>query len=345
MEPGDEIQVARCVYRAYGYSYPHDDLYYPERIARLNADGELISAVTIDQTGEIVGHYALEREGLGRVAESGQAIVAPAHRGRRLMERMRAFLEDAGRACGLLGIYGQPVTNHIYSQRVNESFGSQPCGVSLALAPRSLSFRGIQAEPLAQRESLLLYFKYLVPPSPAIVYAPLRHRALLARIYANLAAPVEFRDGDGDADAPFDDSADVLGYGAGEVEVYFKSEYRLGIVRVQHQGPTTAAALRRVRRELAESSRSGGDLPRAAAGRPQHAGAVPGRREGWLLLQRPGSILRGRRRRATAAIPEHAVGHGASPGRQPLRTRAMCLRRRRTTARRGTRLGPAAVVV
>src|SRR5205823_8722974 len=68
LEPGDAIQVARCVYRAYGYSYLNEDLYYPERIARLNADGELISAVSVDESGEIVGHYALEREGLGRVA-------------------------------------------------------------------------------------------------------------------------------------------------------------------------------------------------------------------------------------------------------------------------------------
>jgi anti-sigma regulatory factor (Ser/Thr protein kinase) len=271
LEPGDAIQVARCVYRAYGYSYPNDDLYYPERIARLNAEGDLISAVTVDEAGEIVGHYALERKGPGRVAESGQAIVAPAHRGRRLMERMRAFLEDAGRDCGLIGIYGQPVTNHVYSQRVNESFGSQPCAVSLALAPRSLSFRGIQTEPLAQRESLLLYFKYLLPPSPAVVYAPPRHRALLARIYAKLAVPVEFRDGDGDAVAALGDSADVLGYGAGEVEVYFKPEYRLGIVRVQHMGPTSAAALRRVRRELAESSGAEAiflELPLADRGTP-----------------------------------------------------------------------------
>jgi hypothetical protein len=284
LEPGDAIQVARCVYRAYGYSYPNDDLYYPERIVRLNEEGELISAVSVDQTGEIVGHYVLDRKALGRVAESGQAIVAPAHRGRRLMERMREFLEDAGRACGLIGIYGQPVTNHVYSQRVNESFGSQPCGVSLGLVPRSLNFRGIQTEPLAQRESVMLYFKYLVPPLPAVVYAPPQHRALLARIYANLDAPVELRDGVGGEVAASDDAADVLGYGAGEIDVYFKPEYRLGIMRVQHTGPATAVALRRVRRELAESSGAEAiflELPLGDAGTP--ALCLAAEREGFFL--------------------------------------------------------------
>ena len=42
------------------------------------------------------------------------------------------------------------------------------CGVSLGHSPRSVTFKGIRAKPLAQRESLLLYFKYLGVP-PAVV--------------------------------------------------------------------------------------------------------------------------------------------------------------------------------
>jgi anti-sigma regulatory factor (Ser/Thr protein kinase) len=239
LRPDEAIGVAQCIYRTYGYTYPNEDLYYPERIVHLNETGELISAVAVDEAGEVVGHYALERPDLGRVAESAQAVVAPAHRGRQLMERMRAFLEEEGRKLGLVGIYSQPVTNHVYSQRVNEDFGSHVCGVSLGLAPRAVTFKKIHSEPLPQRETLLLYFKYLGQPATAVVHAPAHHRAMLERIYARLSAPVDFR-------VPEATS------GPGRVAVSFQPSYGLGIIRVGRVGVDTSAEMRRARRDLCE---------------------------------------------------------------------------------------------
>jgi len=268
LEPREAIQVARCVYRAYGYSHPNEDLYYPERIVHLNEIGTLISAVAVDAAGEVVGHYALERHPDGPVAESAQAIVSPPHRGRRLMERMRAFLEDEGRRLGLRGIYGQPVTTHVFSQRVNESFGSRVCAVSLGLAPRSVSFKGIQTEPLPQRESLLLYFKYLVPAPTAVAYAPAHHRAMLERLYAHLDAPVELRADPGDT--PFDVRAYADGVNGERIDVSFKPDYGLGTIRVLQIGPDSGVAVRRVRRELAESGAEAifVEIPLAQPGAP-----------------------------------------------------------------------------
>jgi hypothetical protein len=281
LEPREAIQVARCVYRAYGYSYPNEDLYYPERIVHLNQTGDLVSAVAVDATGEVVGHYALEREAAGPVAESGQAIVSPAHRGRRLMERMRAFLEDEGGRVGLCGIYGQPVTTHVFSQRVNESFGSRVCGVSLGLAPRSVSFKGIQTEPLPQRESVMLYFKYLGPVPGVVVYAPAHHRPALERIYAGLDAPVELRADPGDA--PFDVRAYANGVNAEQVDVSLKPDYGLGTIRVRQIGPDSGSAVRRLRRELAESGAEAIflELPLAQPGAPALCRAAE--REGFFF--------------------------------------------------------------
>jgi anti-sigma regulatory factor (Ser/Thr protein kinase) len=202
LRPEEAIQVAQCIYRAWGYSYPNDDLYYPDRIAHLNATGELVSIVAVDEAGEVVGHYALERPDLGPIAETGQAVVSPAHRGRKLLERMRTFLEEEAGRLGLVGVYGQPVTSHTFSQRVEEDYQAHVCGVSLGHSPRSVTFKGIRSEPLAQRESLLLYFKYLGAAPPAVVHAPQRHRALLERLYGNLRAPAEFREESGPPPPP-----------------------------------------------------------------------------------------------------------------------------------------------
>lgn len=192
MRPDEAIQVAQCVYRAYGYSYGNADFYYPERIAHENVTGRLVSVVAVDAAGAVVWHLALERPEPRPVAESGAAVVAPAHRGRHLLERMRGFLEEEAARLGLLGVFGEPVTSHTYSQRMEEDFGAHACGVLLGGMPRSTRFNHIRAEPLGQRESNLLYFKYLAAPPPSTVYAPAQHRALLERIYGNLGTPVEY---------------------------------------------------------------------------------------------------------------------------------------------------------
>lgn len=241
LEPREAIQVARCVYRAYGYSHPNEDLYYPERIVHLNEIGTLISAVAVDAAGEVVGHYALERHPDGPVAESAQAIVSPPHRGRRLMERMRAFLEDEGRRLGLRGIYGQPVTAHTFSQRVQEDFGGRVCGVSLGIAPAATEFKRIADAPLAQRLSLMLYFKYLQPPAPTPLHVPVHHRPIVESIYDHLGAPLELASGH-------------AAHRRGIVGVTYARSYKLGTIRVRRIGVDTAAEVRRAREDLVETA-------------------------------------------------------------------------------------------
>jgi hypothetical protein len=254
----DAIGVAQCVYRAYGYSYPNHDLYYPDRIAHLNATGELVSVVAVDAAGAVVGHLALERPDLGRVAESGQAVVAPAHRGRHLLERMRARAEEEGQQLGLVGIFGEPFTTHIYSQRSEEDFDAHVCGVNLADSPRSLHFKQIRNDPLAQRESTLLYFKYLAPVPAATVYAPPRHRATLERIYGQFGAQPSF-------------GTPAAQTGAGEVAVHFDRVWGDGYIRVERVGQDTAAEIRRARRDLTDTVKVPTiflELPLAQAGTP-----------------------------------------------------------------------------
>src|SRR5688572_27611499 len=194
LQPEEAIQVAQLIYRGYGYTYPNPDVYSAERMVHLNETGELISVVAVDESGMLVGHYALERPDLGPVAEAGQAVVAPAHRGRQLLERMQACLIEEGQRLGLCGIYVQPVTAHTFTQRVQEHFGVRLCGVSLGVWP-ALDFKQFAEETHPRRSSLLLYFKYLQPPPLATVHVPARHRAMVERIYANLGQPVELQPG------------------------------------------------------------------------------------------------------------------------------------------------------
>ncbi|MDA8126314.1 MAG: ATP-binding protein [Deltaproteobacteria bacterium] len=263
LRPEDGIRVAQCLYRTYGTSYPNEDLYYPERIASMNETGEMISVVAEDAAGQIVGHYALKRSGPEPVMESGQAVVAPAHRGRKLMERMRTFIEEEGKRVGLIGIFGEPVTSHIYSQRTIESFDSYPCGLSLGLAPRSIQFKKISSEPLAQRESCMIYFKHLTAdPGPATVYLPPQHQEILRRIYAGIGAPPTFC-------SP--EVARSKAAGPGKVAVSFSRSFGIGLIQVKEIGADTAVEILRARHDLCDLAGAEAvflELPLAQTGTP-----------------------------------------------------------------------------
>lgn len=230
---GDAIKISRTIYRAYGYTYPNEDLYYPEIIARQNATGELISVVCCDKkTNEVVGHYALERPGLGAIAESGQAVVSPGYRGFNLMGKMRDILEEKAEQLQLEGIMSQPVTSHSYSQKVNLKFGSRPCGFTFGLVPQKLSFRQIN-QSLSQRESCMLYFKPFKPRERTL-FLPERHREIIQKIYRELAIP--FREGETvatDKEEP------------GQVLSAYSSDWGFGEISVKRFGNKNATEVRR----------------------------------------------------------------------------------------------------
>jgi hypothetical protein len=132
------------------------------------------------------------------------------------------------------------VTAHTYSQRVQEDFGGRVCGVSLGIAP-AVDMKQIADSRGVQRLSLMLYFKYLDPPSPTPIHVPAHHRAIVQRIYAHLGAPTE-------GARPHAPS------GRGKVTVGYAKSYGLGSIRVSQIGADTAAEIRRGRADLVETA-------------------------------------------------------------------------------------------
>jgi hypothetical protein len=236
-QPEDAVGVAQAMYRSFGYSYGDADVYYPARIVHLNETGQLVSVVALDEVGAVVGHLGLERPDLGPIAESSDAAVAPAHRHRHLLERLRVFAEEEGSRLGLQGLVGYPVTTHPFSQRMEETVGGRLCAVVLGQLPRSTGFKGIKSAPTNQRVSTMLYFKYLLPPSPVIVHAPPRHARMLERIYANL----------GVATAQSPPRAPTE---AGRLTVRFERAWGYGEIYVDGIDVNTAVEVRCARRDL-----------------------------------------------------------------------------------------------
>lgn len=182
MEPSEAIEVSKCMYRAYGYDYPNEDVYYPERLVKLNKSGDVFSAVAVTNDNQIAGHGALIKYYYGPLAETGMGVVKPEFRSLGILTRMEVYLVERARSQGLLGVFGRPVTTHTYTQHIGQRFQLADCAVLVGNVPQPERFRGI-SEKLSQRETLLVHFKYLSQPPHEELYPPPHHMDIIRDIY------------------------------------------------------------------------------------------------------------------------------------------------------------------
>jgi hypothetical protein len=186
----DAAAIARCFLAVYGHSYVHPEVFSPARYWDRVLRGELIPVVARDDRGETVGHVALERGPGMQVAERGEAVVIPAHRGRGLLERMTEALSEEALQHELDGIYAEPVTLHTFSQRNDERAGMPVCAVLLGVNPQTVRPKDGPGAIAGQRQSYLRTFRFLRSPAPRTVYAPVPYREILHTIYASLGVTV-----------------------------------------------------------------------------------------------------------------------------------------------------------
>ncbi len=231
MEPSESFEVSRLFYRAYGYSYGVDSIYYPERFERLHRDETIISVVTVAEDGAIVGHFALVRDSPDSpIAEAAMAVVQPSFRGQGCQTAMMARLLEEARARGLAGVFSKAVTNHVYAQKAGEKGGFNRAAIVLGLIPADRSFKGIQG-PLSQRESVAFGYYPIARLPGIVIYPPPHHADFIQGIYRNLG--LERTPGRMAGTMPETEAASVLktsvmptyNRAAVEVEKYGKSFY------------------------------------------------------------------------------------------------------------------------
>jgi anti-sigma regulatory factor (Ser/Thr protein kinase)/GNAT superfamily N-acetyltransferase len=244
MRPEEAIQVSQLMYRAYGNTYFNEDVYYPDRVAAHNAAGSVLSFVAVGEDGQLAGHYALERDEEGPVAEGGMAVVDPAHRSRGLMDRMKDAALAEARDMHLVGVFADAVTVHTRSQQSDVKHGAHLTCVDLAILPRNESFKNLSNE-LPQRLTCLLFFQWLQPANSRKIYVPERHRAIIEKIYRNLECPVDFG-----TESAISAAAD----GHGTLTVKIDSGAAGAFLRAGEIGADTVQLFRHAKREIIERS-------------------------------------------------------------------------------------------
>ncbi len=184
------IQIARLVYRGYGYSYVYADIYYPDRVCAYFHSGLLKSCGAVTPSGQLVGHLALMKESAeSNALEWGVAVVHPQWRGRGLMESMLRTAMDCAAERQESILFAHAVTAHPYTQKACLRFGFQPVALLLGFAPATMKFKGISND-LKQRESTFLAVRCTHPLPPKKLYLPGRHEQVLRRLLAVLDPPL-----------------------------------------------------------------------------------------------------------------------------------------------------------
>lgn len=192
------VSLARCVYRSYGYSYPNDTIYFPERRKELLDSGILESCIVLNSSDEIIAHLAMVKDAPdSKVGESGQAVVDPRYRGRSLFKEMKIFLSNHAKLEGMYGLYSEAVSIHPFTQKGNISLGAHETGFLIAFAPESMSFKKIKVKQ-KQRQTTVLFYHRINDEPQRDVYLPYHHATMMRKIYRSLGLNRNFPSSVGD---------------------------------------------------------------------------------------------------------------------------------------------------
>lgn len=140
MRRDEAAGVLRCLRDEYGDRYPHRIVYDTDRFYEACRKGDTVSMVATDGNGEIAAHVALAGSALlPGTMELCMGIVCKRYRNRSLMTLIseRAFEHAIGNF-DLTSVNSQPVTHHVYAQKVCAAQGYHCCGFVFNIANEGL---------------------------------------------------------------------------------------------------------------------------------------------------------------------------------------------------------------
>ncbi len=183
--PEDAQGVVELFLTVYGEGYPIRHFIDAELLKAENAAQRVVSTVVRTSQGDIVGHNAMFHSApYEGIWESGSGLVHPLYRGgKHIFTDMVKHGQDLllGELAGQ-GIFGEPVLNHVFSQRLTNGMG----WISLAAEVDLMPAEAYAKEQSAQgRVSNLLDFGTL-RSHPHEVFLPTEYEAQLRLLYGKL---------------------------------------------------------------------------------------------------------------------------------------------------------------
>lgn len=177
----DAEDIAKLIYRSYSYSYSKEDLYFPRRIETAIFHDYKYGTIVRTTNGRPVGYFAVIKNTDSLIGEVAEAVVSPRHRNRGLMKKMMLNLIEMSRSRGLSGLFGMAMTNHLFSQKVNNRYGFKSTALIISKGGKR-TFKGMEKANL-DMISLVLDFLPLTMNWQRPPYVPKIYSRLLSDIY------------------------------------------------------------------------------------------------------------------------------------------------------------------
>jgi GNAT superfamily N-acetyltransferase len=180
LEPDEGTVLTSAIEAAYGQTYDVRWVYDPAEVGARIGAGTYVACVAETPAGDLLCHIGMSLAAAGdAVGHSGQAVTLPAARGQHLFTRAKRHLMDWAQERGLAGMYSEATAAHPYSQKANIELGAHETGFLLGWIPASVSNDAAGGQ--GGRQSAALFYTKLNDGHEREVYAPERHREVVAR--------------------------------------------------------------------------------------------------------------------------------------------------------------------
>lgn len=229
--------LVRLVYKCYGYTYANEFMYYPEQIEARLKSGIMNSAGAYNSSGDLIGHlgFIYNKQG-SRVVESGEAVVDPRYRGRGIFQMMKNYLRDYVAEKNVLGIYGEAVTIHPYSQKGSLELGGRETGFLLGYSPGTVTFHNISEDERPRRQSVAFMYTPVSAAGGRKVYVPQVYKDMIAKIYE--------RAGFDRILIPEDEYAGLRRSGKGRTTISCRHDHNQAFIQIDKPGRKTLNEIR-----------------------------------------------------------------------------------------------------
>lgn len=197
--PEDAHGVADLFRSVYGESYPIKLAYSPSDLIGAFEKGENIPVVARASSGKIVGYEALYRSAPNPdLYEAGQGLVATDCRGKGVLQGINDYLINVLLpALGVEGVFGEPVCNHVYSQKTWSSVHTVETAIEVDLMPAETYRTEASANG---RVAAVLAFRMYRHRKQRIIL-PLCYRSQIESIYVDLHEHHDFEIADNELPA------------------------------------------------------------------------------------------------------------------------------------------------
>lgn len=224
IQVSDAEDISKLFYRTYGYSYKKEEVYLPKKIETMVLGKEKLGVIAREDEGKAIGYFGVIPAEDSSIAEVGEAIVSPDYRRNGVMSAMLKRLIEIVKSQQFTALYGEAVTIHSISQKVNNKIGFKSAALMLATTS-SVQYKGFTKE-YSQPGSVVLDILPIVNPPAKSVFVPEKYKEMILKTYDHLGFEVNI---------VTENPSDVPGKNDSDLKVHYSNSTIL--ITINEYGP------------------------------------------------------------------------------------------------------------